>query len=361
MKMVHKQFYTLEVASVRKTTEDCTVVSFKMDNSLKELFQYHCGQHLTLKATIDGEEIRRSYSLCSSPLDNEWQIAVKKIDGGLFSTFINEQLRSGDRLEVMPPSGRFFVKSDAKQPKNYVAFAAGSGITPVISIIKTHLNQEPHATFKLFYVNRHVSSIILKEEIEALKNQFLERFEVFYFLTQEERDVPLLNGRLTEEKLNTLFKVVIDHAATSDYFICGPEDMIFMIRNYLVNIGVPEKSIHFELFTSDTGAQKVRKAIQAGSNGHGNCEVTILEGGKTFKFSLPQGSNTILDSALQKSADLPFACKGGVCCTCRAKLIEGEVDMAVHYGLEQDEIDDGYILTCQSIPRSEKVVVDFDH
>ena len=359
--MAHKQFYTVEVASVRKTTADCTVVSFLIDDSLKELFQYHCGQHLTLKTTINGKEIRRSYSLCSSPLDNEWKVAVKKIHQGLFSTFINEQLKPGDRLEVMPPSGRFFIESDATQPKNYVAFAAGSGITPVISIIKTHLNLEPGATFKLFYINRHVGSIILKEEIEALKNQFLERFEVFYFLTQEERDVPLLNGRLTAEKLDTLFKVVIDKKTTSDYFLCGPEAMIFMIRDYLTDKNVPEKNIHFELFTSESGAQKVQKAIRASNNGQDNCEVTILEGGKTFKFSLPQGSNTILDSALQKSADLPFACKGGVCCTCRAKLIEGKVDMAVHYGLEQDEIDDGYILTCQSIPLSEKVIVDFDH
>lgn len=359
--MVHKQFYTLEVASVRKTTEDCTVVSFKIDDSLRELFQYHCGQHLTLKTTINGEEVRRSYSLCSSPLDNKWEVAVKKIDGGLFSTYVNEQLKSGDRLEVMPPSGRFFIESDASQAKNYAAFAAGSGITPVISIIKTHLIQEPGATFKLFYVNRHVGSIILKEEIEALKNHFLERFEVFYFLTQEERDVPLLNGRLTEEKLDTLFNRVVDREVISDYFLCGPEAMIFMIRNYLTDINVPEKNIHFELFTSESGAQKVKKAIMTIANGHENCEVTILEGGKSFKFSLPQGSNTILDSALQKSADLPFACKGGVCCTCRAKLLEGKVDMAVHYGLEQDEIDNGYILTCQSIPLSEKVVVDFDH
>ena len=359
--MAHKQFYNLEVASVRKTTSDCTVVSFQIDDSLKELFQYHCGQHLTLKTTVNGEDIRRSYSLCSSPLDNEWQVAVKKIDGGLFSTFVNEQLKPGDQLEVMPPSGRFFIKSDATHQKNYIAFAAGSGITPIISIIKTHLNQEPAATFKLFYVNRNVGSIILKEEIEALKNQFFERFEVFYFLTREERDVPLLNGRLTEEKLDTIFKLVIDQASVSDYFLCGPEAMIFMVRDYLTQMGIPEKKIHFELFTTDRGAQKVRKAIRTSPNGKDNCEVTILEGGKTFKFSLPQGSNTILDSALQKSADLPFACKGGVCCTCRAKLLEGEVDMAVHYGLEQDEIDDGYILTCQSIPLSKKVIVDFDH
>ena len=358
--MVHKQFYPLKVASVMKTTADCTVVSFEVADALRELFQYHCGQHLTLKATIRGEEIRRSYSLCSSPLDNEWKVAVKKIEGGRFSTFVNETLQAGDQLEVMPPSGRFFIEPDAAQHKNYLAFAAGSGITPVISIIKTHLHQEPGATFKLFYVNRHVGSIILKEEIEALKNQFLERFEVFYFLTQEERDVPLLNGRLTEQKLNTLFKLVVDQKTVSDYFICGPEAMIFMIRDYLTNMKVPEKNIHFELFTSESGVQKVQKAIRASANGHDNCEVTILEGGKTFRFSLPQGSNTILDAALQKSADLPFACKGGVCCTCRAKLVKGKVEMAVNYGLEQDEIDDGYVLTCQSIPVSEKVIVDFD-
>ncbi len=361
MAMIHKQFYTLEVASVHKTTPDCTVISFQIDDALKALFQYHCGQHLTLKTIIDGEEVRRSYSLCSSPLDNKWQVAVKKIDKGIFSSFINEQLKPGDQLEVMPPSGRFFIESDDSQQKNYVAFAAGSGITPIISIIKTHLNLEPRATFKLFYVNQYTSSIILKEEIEALKNQFIDRFEVFYFLTKEERDVPLLNGRLNEEKLNTLFKVIIDQATVNDYFLCGPEEMIFTIKDYLVNRDVPGGNIHFELFTSSAGTQTVQKAIQANANGKDNCEITILEGGKTFKFSLVKGSNTILDSALNQSADLPFACKGGVCCTCRAKLLEGEVDMAVNYGLEQDEIDEGYILTCQAIPLSKKVIVDFDH
>ncbi len=359
--MVHKQFYNLEVAEVRKTTPDCTVISFNIPDELKSVFSFESGQHLTLKSTIQGQEVRRSYSLCSSPHEGIWQVAVKQIEGGLFSTYANNELSVGDFIEVMPPNGRFFIEKDASKQKNYVAFAAGSGITPIISIVNTHLSQEPSSTFTLFYVNRNVGSIILKEEVEALKNKFLDRFKVFYFLTQEQRDVALLNGRIDQEKLSVLFKAVIAKENIDDYFICGPEAMIFMVRDYLTELGVEANSIHFELFTtSESTAKKSQKVIEAAKSKN-LCDVTILEGGKTFNFSLPQGSQNILDTALANAADLPFACKGGVCCTCRAKLVEGEVDMAVNYALEKEEIEAGYILTCQSIPISEKVIVDFDH
>ncbi len=359
--MVHKQFYNVEVAEVRKTTPDCTVISLKITDELKSLFDFESGQHLTLKAVINGEEARRSYSLCSAPHENSWQVAIKRIDQGVFSTYVNEELKAGDTLEVMPPNGRFFVEKDPSKQKNYVAFAAGSGITPIISIIKSHLSAEPNATFTLFYVNRNVGSIILKEELEGLKNQYLERFNIFYFLTQEERDVPLLNGRIDESKLDIIFKVIINREEIDDYFICGPEAMIFLIRDYLQNKGTSEGSIHFELFnTSGKAIPKSEKVLEA-ARSNNQCDVTILEGGKTFKFSLLQGSQNILDTALANAADLPFACKGGVCCTCRAKLVEGEVEMAVNYALEKEEIEAGYILTCQSIPISDKVIVDFDH
>jgi len=278
---------------------------------------------------------------------------------GRFSTFANEKLKVGDTLEVMPPAGRFFVETNPNGHKNYVAFAAGSGITPIISIIKTHLESEPKSTFKLFYINQSVSTIILKEELEGLKNLFLERFEIFHFLTKEERSAPLFNGRLDRTKLVFLFENLIDKGIVNDFFICGPNAMIFMIRDYLTELGFDKNQIHFELFNTDGIAKKQPKIVREIDNSILS-GIKIKEGGKYFNFSIPKGSDNILDAALKKNADLPFACKGGVCCTCRAKLVEGDVDIIVNYGLEQEEIDEGYILTCQAIPVSEKVVVDFD-
>lgn len=352
------KFYLLPVKEITKTTPDCSLISFHIKDEWKDTFQYQQGQYLTLKATINGEEVRRSYSLCSSPLDDEWRVGVKLVPDGKFSTYANEVLKVGDTLEVMPPNGRFFVKIDSEKQKNYVAFAAGSGITPIYSIIKTHLLAEPKSTFKLFYINQTVGSIILKEELEGLKNQFMDRLEIFHFLTQQERDVPLFNGRLDEQKLNIIFKSIVDKDAVDDCFICGPEAMIFLVRDYLTELGLDKKAIHFELFGTAANPQKQKKAVHKTD---GNiCDVTILEGGKSFNFKLAQGGDNILDAALKKSADLPYACKGGVCATCRAKVVEGEVDMELCYALEQEEIDAGFVLTCQAIPKSKKVVVDFD-
>ena len=353
-------FYPVRVKNIEKTTAECTLITFDIEEELQSRFAYTQGQYLTLRAHIGEEEVRRSYSLCSSPMDGEWKVAVKHIAGGKFSTFANETLQSGDTLEVLPPNGRFFTKIEPDQEKHYVAFAAGSGITPILSIIKTHLLAEPESHFSLFYTNRTVQSIILKEEIESLKNQFLNRFEVFYFLTQEDRNIPLFNGRITEEKLEVIFDKLVAFEQIDDFFICGPEEMIFMIRDYLLAKEVSSKKIHFELFTSG-GTKRKPQLAQSGQHLNGSSSaITIKEGDKSFNFSIPKGSDTILDAALKKSADLPFACKGGVCCTCRAKLVEGDVEMQVHYGLEEDELEAGYILTCQAIPISEKVVVDFD-
>ncbi len=356
--MSHK-FYPLKIKEIVKTTPECSLITFDVKDEWKGDFQFTQGQHLTLKAQFNGEEIRRTYSLCSSPYDQEWQVAVKKVEDGKFSTYANDVLQAGDTVEVMPPIGRFFVPINKEQQKNYVAFAAGSGITPIFSIIKTHLQAEPKSTFKLFYVNQTVNSIILKEEIEGLKNLLMERFEVFHFLTKQQRDIPLFDGRIDEEKLDIIFKSILDIDLVDDYFLCGPEEMIFMIRKYLVEKGVEKKQVHYELFTTAGMQQKTKKSVAKSADGK-MCDVTITEGGKSFKFQLEQGTDNILDAALKKSADLPFACKGGVCASCRAKLLEGKVEMEMNYALEQDELDAGYILTCQSMPTSEKVVVDFD-
>lgn len=355
------KFHQLKVADIVKTTPECSVISFEVPENLRGEFRFTQGQHLTLRAQISGQDVRRSYSLCSAPAEGKWQVAVKKIDGGLFSSFANDVLKPGDTLEVMPPAGRFSIPIDTGRQRKFVAFAAGSGITPVISIIKTHLLAEPASTFTLFYVNQTVGSIILKEEIEGLKNRFLDRFEVFHFLTKQQRDVPLFNGRIDEKKLEILSKTLLDVHGTDGFFLCGPEEMIFAIRDFLLAQNVDEKKIHFELFTTAAGEKRKKRTSTKTTSGDVKmCDVTIHEGGKTFNFKLAQNTDPILDGALQNSADLPFACKGGVCATCRAKLVEGEVDMEVNYALEKEEMEAGYILTCQAVPKCGKVVVDFD-
>ncbi len=353
-------FYKVTVSDLERNTDDCTIVTLNIPDEIKDKFQFIQGQYLTFKEDINGEDIRRSYSLCSSPQDNKWRVGVKKVPDGRFSGFVNDRLQVGDTLSVMPPTGNFYVTVDPDQKRNYVAFAAGSGITPMLSIIKTHLSQEPHSTFKLFYINQKVSTIILKEELEALKNTYIDRFEIFHFLTKQKRGITLFDGRLNEEKLDVIFKTLCDIDNTDHYFSCGPEAMIFLVKDFLTAKGISEDKIHFELFgTSSDKADSKKQELQTQLKGK-QCRLTITEGGKTMDFTLEQGSDNILDAALNNDADLPFACKGGVCATCKAKLISGDVDMLLSYGLEQDEIDKGYILTCQAIPTSEDVVVDFD-
>lgn len=351
-----QHFYPLKVSEVNKTTDDCSVVTFNITEDLKEQFTFIQGQYLTLKANINGEDVRRSYSLCSSPIDDEWKVAVKKIEDGRFSTYVNDTLKPGDTIYVMPPNGRFFQKVDENATKNYVAFAAGSGITPIHSIIKTHLTKEPNSSFTLFYLNRNVHSIILKEEIEGLKNTFLGRFELYHILTQEHRDSPLFNGRITEDKMNEITEKILDVSSMDDVFICGPIEMIFLIRDFFLNKGISKEKIHFELFNTPDSP---KKKTQAKSNNTGDTSVNLIINGIKINFNMHQDEK-ILDAALKNNADLPFACKGGVCCTCKAKLIEGKAEMEVNYALEDDEVENGYILTCQALPKSKHLVVDFD-
>jgi ring-1,2-phenylacetyl-CoA epoxidase subunit PaaE len=353
------KFHSIKIADIYKETKDCSVLSFEIPQELKQEFQYKPGQHLTLKAVIQGEDVRRSYSLCSSPIENKWQVAVKKINGGLFSTYVNETLKSGDVIEIMPPSGKFTTEELPNQTKNYIAFAAGSGITPILSIIKTHLKSEPNSTFKLFYLNRSVKSIIFKEEIEQLKNTYFDRFEIFHFLTKEHRSIELLNGRFTQEKLQILTQNIIDIPLTDECFICGPEQMIFLIRDELIASGLDKNKIHYELFTSGiTEEDKARMAKIVDKKVEGT-DVTIIDGGKEFHFIMDDDFDNILDGALAAGADLPFACKGGVCSTCKCKVVSGTVEMKINYALDENEIAKGLVLSCQAVPTSEKVVVDF--
>ncbi len=353
-------FYPIQVSEVNKETKDCTSITFDIPEELRERFLYKQGQHLTLKASIAGEEVRRSYSLCSSPIENKWQVAVKRINGGVFSNYANDVLKAGDFLELMPPTGNFYVEEDAKKSKNYIVFAAGSGITPILSIIKTHLAKEPGSTFKLFYLNRNVKSIIFKEEIEALRNTYFGRLEIFYFLTKEQRDIPLLNGRFTAEKIQELVDKVLDVSDVDECFICGPEEMIFLIRDELENAGLSKEKIHYELFFTGITEEDKKRAAEAVEHKFEGTEVTIIDAGKEFHFAMDDDYDNILDGALAAGADLPFACKGGVCSTCKCKVVEGAVEMKINYALEEDEVAKGLVLSCQAVPTTEKVVVDFD-
>jgi ring-1,2-phenylacetyl-CoA epoxidase subunit PaaE len=353
-------FHEVKIAEVYKETKDCSVVSFEIPENLQDEFSYKQGQYLTLRKEIDGEEVRRSYSLCSSPIENKWKVAIKQIPGGIFSTYANEALQQGDVIELMPPAGEFYVDVEEDKAKNHIAFAAGSGITPILSIIKTHLTQEPESTFKLFYLNRTVKSIIFKEEIERLKNQFFGRFQVFYFLTKEKRDIPFLNGRFDEEKLAVLTKSFIDVDDTSSCFLCGPQEMVFLIRDSLQEAGLAKERIHFELFftgTDEASEKQIAAALEQKVEG---TEVTIVDGGKEFHFVMDDDFDNILDGALAAGADLPFACKGGVCSTCKCEVIEGSVEMKVNYALEDDEVAKNLVLSCQAVPTSDIVKVDFD-
>lgn len=353
-------FHPLTVESVQKETADCVSITLHVPEKLKEAFRYKQGQSLTIKTIINGEEVRRTYSLCSSPLDSEWKVAVKKVDGGLFSTFANEQLKPGDSLEVMEPVGKFNTDLDTTNRKNYLAFAAGSGITPVLSVIKTTLRAEPGSRFTLVYGNRNRGSIIFFEELEGLKNKYLDRFTLIHILSRERTDASVNYGRIDSSKLKELEKL-IDYTAVDDAFICGPEEMIFCVKDFLEAKGVAKKKIHFELFTSSGVKTSNLKPHTSNISESAQSSISVKVDGRSFEFKLPYNSDTtILDAALKQGADLPFACKGGMCCTCKAKLIEGEVSMDVHWGLEEEEVEKGYILTCQSHPKTEKVVVDFD-
>jgi ring-1,2-phenylacetyl-CoA epoxidase subunit PaaE len=354
-------FHRLTVKEIKKETADCVSVLFEVPAELKNDFQFSQGQSLTMRAIINGEEVRRTYSICSSPLEEKLRVAIKKVDGGLFSGFANGQLKTGDVLEVMEPVGKFYSALHPAQQKDYVAFAAGSGITPVLSLIKTTLATETASTFTLVYGNKNRGSVIFFEELEGLKNKYMERFSLIHILSREKTDTVLNFGRINTEKLNDLRKL-IDYSSAHEFFICGPEEMIFCIKDYLESKGIDKKKIHFELFNSPGQSKSKTKNQKSKTEDTGaKSNITVKLDGRSFDFDLPFASDiSILDAALKQGADLPYACKGGMCCTCKAKLSEGEVMMDVHWGLEEEEVEKGYILTCQSHPKTEIVVVDFD-
>lgn len=351
------KFHSLEVKNIQRPTDESVAVTFNIPEDLKEEFDFIQGQHLTLKKDIDGEDTRRSYSICSCPLNDELTVAIKKLEGGRFSTYANDHLQVGEEIEVMPPHGHFYVPLDPKQANTYVAFASGSGITPIISIIETTLLTEPESEFILFYGNRKTSSIIFHERLEALKNKFMGRISVYHILSQERQESELFNGRIDSEKIKTFGRIFFDPAKVDHYFTCGPEQMMLAVRDELEAMGVESEKIHLELFTSPVGKLGEEKKEIKHEKAH--AEITVILDGNSVTFPY-DSDESILDVAFQNGMDLPYACKGGVCSTCVACVKEGEVDMDINYALEPDELERGLVLSCQSRPKTEKVTLSFD-
>ena len=349
-------FHTLRIADIRKETEDTVSISFEIPEELKKEYTYFSGQYLTLKTTINGEEIRRSYSLCSAPHEEEWRVAIKQIEAGKFSTFANNELKIGDSLEVMTPTGNFHLESDALNKKSYVLIAAGSGVTPIISIAKTILENEPKSDVTLFYGNKGFASIIFREEVEALKNTHMNNLRVVHILSRENLGNTIQKGRIDDSKIEQLYGAFLKNTVIDEVFVCGPEQMIHSVRDKFKGYIKDPKNIHFELFTTSEviAPKKETNEPKIASN------VTVIMDGDSLELAMDSDGESILDAAYKAGGDLPFACKGGVCCTCKAKILEGTARMDVNYALEPDEVAAGYILTCQAHPTSEKLTVSFD-
>ncbi len=354
------KFYPLRVCDLRRETSDTVSVAFEVPDELRALFQHTQGQYLTLRTNIDGADQRRSYSICTAPHEQDLRVAIKKVPGGVFSTFANERLQVGDELRVMPPQGRFFTELHPENRNLYVAFAAGSGITPVISILKSVLHQEPNSRFLLFYGNRGFDQVIFREQLEELKNRHPERLAVYHTFTRESIGSDLFHGRLSGEKCRAYCNLLFQPEDVDAFFLCGPEDMIFDVKETLENQGVDAKKIHYELFTTPGAPKKVDPQAETRAKDAFDASITVIQDGMQFDFQLQSDGSTLLDAAMRAGADLPFSCKGGVCSTCKAKILDGEVVMELCYGLEPDEVEAGYVLTCQSHPKSKKVVVSFD-
>jgi len=353
------KFYPLTVARVHNETRDTIAVTFDVPAELASSFSYQQGQHLTLRAQIGDEDVRRSYSICSAVQDGLLRVAIKRTQGGLFSSWANEHLKPGMTLEVMPPMGHFNVPLAADEARHYLAFAAGSGITPILSIIKTTLLHEPHSHFTLFYGNRASSSVIFKDELSDLKDIYTERLNLAYVMSREQQDIELFNGRITKEKCEQFLKHWIRIEDVDVAFICGPEDMMHGVSAALQEAGMPKQNIKVELFAASIPKHEHKPRPQVAGERH-ETEVTVIMDGNHTSFTMDKDKESILDAGLRAGIDMRYSCKGGVCSTCRCKLVDGKVDMDANYALEDYEIARGFVLSCQSFPVTDKVIVDFD-
>jgi ring-1,2-phenylacetyl-CoA epoxidase subunit PaaE len=353
------KFYPLTVAGVRHETRDAIAVTFDVPQDLKATFAYKQGQHLTLRAMIEGEDVRRSYSICSAVQDDALRVAIKRTPGGMFSSWANESLKPGMQLEVMPPMGHFNVPLDATNEKHYLAFAAGSGITPILSIIKTTLLAEPKSRFTLVYGNRATSSVIFRDELTDLKDAYLDRLRLVYVMSREQQDIELFNGRITKEKCGQFLQHWIEIADIDVAFICGPEEMMHGVSAALQEAGLAKEQIRIELFAASIPKHEHKpRKVEAGERHQ--TEVTVIMDGSATSFSMDKDKESVLDAGLRAGLEMRWSCKGGVCSTCRCKVLEGQVEMDVNYALEDYEVARGFVLSCQSFPLTDKVVLDFD-
>ncbi len=354
------QFHSLKIAEVRRETADAVSLRFDLPQELRDKFAFRAGQHLTLRRDIGGEDVRRNYSVCVSPHENELRVAVKQIAGGVFSSWVNGELKAGDVVEVMAPHGSFTWKFDPQARRRYVGFAGGSGITPILSLLKTTLTVEPNSRFTLLYGNRSSATIMFLEELAALKNRFLDRVEVYHFLEDEAEEIELFNGRLDAAKTEEVLSTLVDPALTDAFFICGPGPMMDAVEQGLLTRGVEPARILIERFTvgrPDAAALARAEVLEAKAAG---LEMTVTLEGRRLKVAFDPAKGAILDNARAAGLPAPFACKAGVCATCRAKVVSGKVEMKTNYGLSNEELADGYVLTCQAVPVSEGVAVNYD-
>jgi len=353
------KFHKLSVATIEPETRDAVAITFAVPEALAEPFRFAAGQHLTLRADIEGQDVRRSYSICSGVEDGKLRIAVKRNPGGVFSAWANEMLKAGDALDVLPPLGHFNVPLAAGNRKHYAAFAAGSGITPLLSIVKTTLAAEPQSRFTLFYGNRASGTVMFKEELAALKDTYLTRFNLVHVLSREAQDIELLHGRIDRAKADALLTHWLDLDHVDAVFVCGPDGMMQAVAEALKARDYPDARVKIERFATSIPRHEHRPAKIA-EPGHTECEVTVVLEGVTRTFALEKGKENILDAGLKAGIELPYSCKSGVCSTCRARLTAGEVDMDVNFALEDYEVARGFVLTCQSYPVTDRVAVDYD-
>jgi len=361
-------FRELTIADLRRETDDSVSVSFVIPKGERDAFDFLPGQYLTLRAKINGQDVRRCYSICSGVNDGEIRIAVKRVEGGAFSCFANDDLRPGSTLQVLPPDGRFFVFLDARRAHTYVAFAGGSGITPILAMVKSVLEVEPLSRFTLVYGNRDSVSIMFREALEDLKNRFTNRLSVLHVFSRELQDVELMNGRIDAVKCGVILRSIINSQELDGIFLCGPAGMTAEVRRSLSDHGVADERVHSERFTlspesptTGTEAKRVRWASQKERSGNAmGSEVTVILDGTRTTLWLDRYGDSVLDAVNRLRPDVPYACKGGMCCTCRAHVVEGEVEMDINYTLTPAELNQGFVLTCQAHPVTDRVVLDYD-
>jgi len=375
-----RDYQPLRIVEVVRDTPDAMAVVFELPPELRVAFRFKPGQHLPVRATTDGEEQRRTYSICCAPGEGNLRIAIKRVADGRFSNWANDTLEPGATLEAMPPAGRFVLPPSEGKARHVVAFAAGAGITPILAMIEHALATEPETSFTLVYGNRSPDSIMFRGELEDLKDRHLGRFTLLNVLSRnEESSAPLFEGRITGDKVKAFAASLFKPGEVAHYFLCGPGSMIKETRNALLALGVPREKVHHEFFAPGGGAYRAKTAAETGSDPispplhssdrqragsdpisrAGETEAIAILDGIRHRFIVPPGGQ-VVDAALAAGIRVPYSCKGGMCCTCRARLIEGKAEMLTNYSLEPWEIERGFILTCQAVPKSERLVVDYD-